>query len=158
MRTEYLTQQGWFFNAGELYASWLAELVDQANDPACWAALSALAKAAPTGERLDILAHLWPPHPPDAPDPARAARLRFALQFLNDRSSNPAQVELWGLDPTVEVRDYAASLLARAYRIGLEWNAPPHVARHGRTLGPLSRLTLREAVRHLAARELAANK
>ena len=50
--------------------------------------------AAPTGERLDILAYLWPPHPPDAPDPARVARLQFALQFLDDRSSNPKQSEL----------------------------------------------------------------
>jgi hypothetical protein len=153
LRTERPAQRGWFLNAEEYFPRWLPELVASANDAACWAALSAIAKAVSPGDRFTILAALWPPRPPDTPDPARAARLRFALQFLNDRSSDPKLAELWELGASAEVRDYAASFLAYAFRIGLEkntWFAPVH----DKTLGALSRLILRVQVRHLAVREL----
>lgn len=71
------------------------ELVTAAGDRACWDALIAAAKAVEVEGRMDFIGCVMPHRLPDPKDPQRRERIRFLLQFLDDR--------------TTEVKDFGAA-------------------------------------------------
>jgi hypothetical protein len=134
----------------------LRQLVESVDDRASWDALLAAAKAVGVESRMNFLREIGPDRPPDERDPKRLERIRFLVQFLDDRDAEADD------DGTrTEIRDYAAARLAGLFGFivqrelleELYWR-PVYDA----TLGPFSRLILREAVRQAAARELVTGK
>jgi hypothetical protein len=147
--------QGGNANVGRHIAGTLCKLVETTGDIACWDALIAAAKAVGVDDRMAFVGGVVPHRLPDPKDPQRLERIRFLLQFLDDRT---AEVDDFGSGPIVtEVRDYAATMLAGELDFPVRrtfFFQPVHDA----TLGPFSRLWLRVAVRQAATRELAAGK
>lgn len=138
----------WFPNRRELLP-----LLASADDPDCWAALVAAAKQLPAMERLYMIRAFDPMCAPDEDDPIRKERLRFLLQFLDDRSTAPDDAEDW---KGTEVGDYAATQSAGLLRIPVErLGDPGYVVQHTENRGPVSRFLFREAVRQVGTRELA---
>lgn len=139
------------YPSGFLYQ--LIRLIEQANDPACWDTLAAVTKKLPLLLRLNAVVVVTRGEP-GCEDSARRERLRFLLQFLDDRERT---AERHKNDPlsAIEVRDFAASKLAELLGPAVQLNWPYFAARYGQPLGPFSRLVLREVVRQVATRELA---
>jgi hypothetical protein len=131
----------------------LARLVKRSDDPECWNALTAAAKAADYDTRTDMLFVFSPDRVPDDVDPIRRQRIEFFARFLDDRTNGPSNDQD---HPHEEVRDYAASRLAALFRFPVERYCESHFCSvpHNHDLGPLSRLLMRDAVRELAKREL----
>lgn len=136
-------------------SSTLCRLVEAAGDRACWDALLAATKAVGVEYRMVFIEEVVPHRLPDPKDPQRRERIRFLLQFLDDRTAEVKKLES-GTEVT-EVRDYAATMLAGEldFPVRRTYHYQPT---HDTTLGPFSRLFLREAVRQTATRELAAGK
>ena len=131
----------------------LTHLVLQFGDRECWEALLRAAKAADYDSRMAILSGISPDLEPDEFDPDRRQRIQFFSAFLDD-STTKSSVK--GDDEFhEEIRDYAATRLAAQFRFPIERYGPwPWSIPHNGTLGPLSRLVLRESVRQLSVREL----
>jgi len=129
----------------------IAGVVDLTDDPACWAALAVASRRATVDLRLQVLAELGGIWASERNPAARPERLRFLLGFLADtngqRGWTPYAYPPDG--PTVEVRDYAAVLLAQELGWGFDFKPER---------GPEARRVIRVAVRDVATRELAARK
>jgi hypothetical protein len=138
------------------------DLVASGGDRACWDALLALAKAAGADDRVIFIRQVVPRRLPDPNDPQRRERIRFLLQFLDDRAKvverYESQPEGSEERPVIEVRDYAASRLASLLDFPVRRIPYSYHPVHDATLGPFARLWLREAVRRAAAPELAAGR
>jgi hypothetical protein len=128
----------------------LVPLVERADDRACWHALIEVARQIPVEERMGIVGNVGLVDPPDRDDPARMLRIRFLLQFMDDRSTH---IDTDG--SRIEVRDYAASRLAGLLRFRVNRLVGLSSVEHDSTLGPQSRLVFRAAVRQAAEKELA---
>lgn len=141
--------------AGEISESvdGLAHLVEQFGDGECWEALLRAARAADYDSRWSTLFVISLDLDPDDFDPCRRHRIQFFSAFLDDSTTKPP---VKGDDEFhEEIRDYAATRLAAQFRFPVERYGPwPWSIPHNDTLGPLSRLLLRESVRQLSMREL----
>jgi hypothetical protein len=126
-------------------------LVEKAADEGCWDALAAAAKRVPCGVRMELIRVVGWWDPPSRKDPIRRDRIRFLVQFLDDRSTAPDDDDLdWKM---VEVRDYTVEVVAGLFglRVWRNWGNTVVPDRHR---GPISQLVFRETVRLLAEQEL----
>ncbi|MDB5310595.1 MAG: hypothetical protein JWO38_4797 [Gemmataceae bacterium] len=128
----------------------LVALVARARDRDCWDALAAAVRTVPYDMRRHFLRHLGPPVPPGRPDPLRRERIRFLVEFLDDRTAGLGEEE----GDRVEIRDFATSQLMGVLGFPVERDSENGVE-HDPALGPLMRFVLRGAVRQAAGRELA---
>jgi hypothetical protein len=155
LRDELAAGRGWFCDPADFVG-----LVEDANDPTCWDLLAACAKRSPVARRMSVISNLGLIMPPDRIDPARAERVRFLAQFLDDRARDlrkKGENDFWEWDESLEVRDLAASELALLFRFDLQRDPSQPEPTRMTDLGPVSRLVVREMMR-AAARELGGNR
>ncbi len=140
--------ENWLLNPERVYWFQLVQLTETANDSACWNALAAAGKNVGVGSRLDLIGRVCPDRPVDREDSQRLARIRFLMEYLDDRT--PEICAAWD---GVEVRDHAASKLAGL--LGLSWARPiGHCTHPGETRGAIARLIVRAMVGQAAVQEL----
>lgn len=139
-------KQEWFGDLGELLP-----LVERSADRECWDTLVAAVKKAPFGLRTYIIRDVGWVSPPGKKDPSRLERIRFLVQFLDDRIAEEDDTEDWSM---VEIRDHAAAQLAGRLGIPVRRNDADIVIPN-KNAGAVSRFLLRVMVRQAAERELA---
>ncbi len=123
-------------------SSTLIDFVVESNDPHCWDALAAIARRANFELRTSIISDVGYVVPPDKKDPAHRERIRFLLQFLDDREQEEETADF--KTKMIEVRDYTTTQLAGL--VGLPTVRAWTTIIHDRRAGPLSRLIWRAAV------------
>ena len=131
----------------------LVRLTEVADDRACWDALASATRAGGIEFRMGVISQISPPRPPDQADPQRLERVRFLVQFLDDRTT-----EIDEDGTRTEVRDYAASQLAGVLRFRVRRMSELYRPVYDNDRGPLSRLLVRAVVWQAAAQNLAAKK
>jgi hypothetical protein len=126
-------------------------LLGTAADRQSWDTLATVAKQLDDQSRNSVVWRVGPSSPPDEEDPIRAERLRLLVQFLDDQAVG---TDLTDASP-IQIRDLTATQLAGILGFTPLRTHNGYRATHDTTLGPLSRLFLREAVRQAAKREIA---